>query len=59
MARDRAIPSTFSKIQKNTRTPWVATFAIMTFAIAAVILSLGNIVMMASLSVFGILLYSH
>ena len=54
MARDRAIPGTFSKIQKNTRTPWVATFAIMTFAIAAVILSLGNIVMMASLSVFGI-----
>ena len=54
MARDGAIPSIFSNIQKNTRTPWVATFAIMIFTIAAVVLSLGNIVMMASLSVFGI-----
>ena len=54
MARDGAIPSIFSNIQKNTRTPWVATFAIMIFTIATVVLSLGNIVMMASLSVFGI-----
>ncbi|MGG6460974.1 MAG: APC family permease, partial [Candidatus Eiseniibacteriota bacterium] len=54
MARDGAIPSIFGNIQKNTRTPGIATFAIMIFTIAAVVLSLGNIVMMASLSVFGI-----
>ena len=54
MARENSIPIIFSKIQKNTRTPWVATFAIMVFAIVAVILSSGNISMMASISVFGI-----
>ena len=50
MARENSIPIIFSKIQKNTRTPWVATFAIMVFAIVAVILSSGNISMMASIS---------
>ena len=54
MARENSIPIIFSKIQKNTRTPWVATIAIMVFAIVAVILSSGNISMMASISVFGI-----
>ena len=54
MARDNSIPIIFSMIQKNTRTPWVATFAIMIFVIVAVILSSGNISMMASISVFGI-----
>ena len=54
MARDGALPSAFSKIQRNTRTPWIATFTMMTLAIASVILSFGNIVTMASLSVFGI-----
>ncbi|MGG6460372.1 MAG: APC family permease [Candidatus Eiseniibacteriota bacterium] len=54
MARDGAISDAFSKIQRNTRTPWVATFTMMTLVIASVILSFGNIVTMASLSVFGI-----
>jgi amino acid transporter len=54
MAKDGAIPSIFSRIQQSTRTPWIAIFTIMIFSIAAVILSFGNIVTMASLSVFGI-----
>ena len=54
ISRDGAIPHMFSNIQKNRRTPWIAVLTIMIFSILAVSLSLGNIVILASLSVFGI-----
>lgn len=56
MAKDGAIPIIFSNIQKYTRTPWVATFAIMILAIVSVILVTLPLLLVFQSSVY--LLYS-
>ncbi len=54
MARDGSLPSIFSTIHKSRQTPWTASLATMILAIVAIVLSSGNITIVASLSVFGI-----
>lgn len=54
MAKDSSIPKIFTMIHKHNRTPWVATLATMILTIVAIVLSSGNIITVASLSVFGI-----
>jgi APA family basic amino acid/polyamine antiporter len=54
MARDRSFPSVFGSVHTVRRTPWVASLVVMILVIAAIVLTSGNIIIVASLSVFGI-----
>lgn len=54
MARDKSFPSVFGSVHRARRTPWIASLVVMILVIAAIVLTSGNIIIVASLSVFGI-----
>jgi APA family basic amino acid/polyamine antiporter len=54
MARDGSFPSVFGSVHRLRRTPWVASLIVMILVITAIVLTSGNIIIVASLSVFGI-----
>jgi basic amino acid/polyamine antiporter, APA family len=54
MGRDREIAGIFAKVLKSRQTPWVA--AILTFAMAAILLPTGSVKILAEMSSFAALL---
>lgn len=54
MSRETALPKSFSKIHKKTRTPYVAIWHVMIFSMLFVLF--GNITLLANLTSFGLLL---
>ncbi len=54
MARDKEIPEVFAGVLKVRQTPWIA--AILTFAMAAVLLPIGSVKILAEMSSFSALI---
>jgi amino acid transporter len=54
MARDKEIPEAFARLLKARQTPWIA--AILTFAMAAVLLPIGSVKILAEMSSFSALI---
>ena len=54
MARDKEIPKVFADLLRGRQTPWIA--AILTFAMAAVLLPIGSVKILAEMSSFSALI---